>query len=330
MNLRRQTVGIGGLALVAILISASAWAADADHTIEEIEEVIETNFDEDIIFDWRTSPWIRFRLGANFIPDADFGSVDVTSTRVAGAVKMLIPVSERLAFRGVIRSGAAFYDFDGDKRFLDSGRTSGDPFDDLIETAISVGGRYQVNDAWSAIGRTYLTSRHEDDASFGSGIEGGGMVGASFDWRDRVSVIGGVGLGTRMAEGGVRVLPVFQLKWKITDRFKLVIDGFQGRVTARINEALRLSVTGGVEGKRYRLEDRGGAIGKGTIRDRRAIVGFRGDWRMNSRWRIRTELGSVIDQELKIEDSDGDNVDESHSDGLAFYGSLSIEYRFGR
>ena len=330
MNLRRQAVGIGGLALLAILISASAWAADVDDTIEEIEEVTETNFDEEIIFDWRTSPWIRFRLSMNVIPDADFSSADVTSTRVAGVVKMLLPVSERLAFRGVIKSGAAFYDFDGDKGFLDGGSTSGDPFDDLIETVISVGGRYQVNDAWSAIGRTYLTSRHEDDASFGSGIEGGGMVGASFGWRDRVSVIGGVGIGSRMASGAVRILPVFQAKWKISDRFKLVVDGFQGRLSAKICEPFRLAVFGGIEGKRYRLEDRDGAIGKGTFRDRRAIVGLRGDWRMNPRWRIRTELGSVIDQELKIEDSDGSDIDESHSKGLAFYGSLRVEYRFGR
>jgi hypothetical protein len=133
-----------------------------------------------------------------------------------------------------------------------------------------------------------------------------------------------------MAEGGVRVLPVFQAKWKISDRFKLVVDGFQGRVTAKISEPFRLSVFGGIAGKRYRLEDRGGAIGKGTIRDRRAIAGLRADWRMNPHWRIRTELGSVIDQELKTEDSDGGDIDESHSKDPAFYGSLRVEYRFGR
>ncbi len=330
MDSRRRGVGIGGLTLLAILVSASARATDVDDRIEEIEEAIEAKPDEEFVFDWLSSPWIRFRLGGNVIPDADFGSADVTSTRVAASVKLLIPASERLAFRAVVRSGAAFYDFDGDKRFLDTGRTSGDPFDELIETVFSVGGRYRVNDTWAVLGRSFLTSRHEEGASFGSGIQGGGMVGAVFNWRDRINVIAGVGLGSRMTKGGVRISPVLQGTWRINDRLKLVVDGLQGRLTGKINEGFRLSAFGGVESKRYRLEDREGAIGKGSIRDRRKLVGVRGDWRMSSHWRLRTELATILDQELKVEDSDGDKFDTSHSDGLGFIGSLRMEYRFGR
>ena len=330
MASRRQRVGIGGLPLLAILVSASVCAADIDDAIEEIEEAIETNGDEKMVFDWRSSPWIRFRLEGNFVPDADFGSADVTSTRVAGAIKMLIPVSDRLGFRVLLRSGAAVYDFDGDKRFLNTGRTSGDPFDELIETAFSIGGRYRLNDTWSILGRTSLSSRHEDDASFGSGIEGGGKLGVGFNWRGRIRLVAGLGLGSRMTKSGVRISPAFLGEWEINDRLKLAIDGFQGKLTGRINEAFRLSVFGGIASKRYRLEDREGEIGKGSIRDRRKLVGLRGDWRMNSRWRVRTELGSVLDQEFKVEDSDGEEFDTSRSNGPAFFGSLRVEYRFGR
>jgi hypothetical protein len=329
MNLRRQAVGFGALTQLGILVSSAAWATSSEQTIEPLEEAIETIPDEEMIFNWRSSPWVRFRLGADTIPDADFGSAEITSTRVAGTVKMLISTSDHLAFRVVVGSGAAFYDFDGDRRFLDTGRTSGDPFDELIETVFSVGGRYLVNDAWAVLTRTFLTSRHEDDASFGSGVQGGGMVAAGYNWRDRVSVIAGVGLGSRMAESGVKISPVFQGKWQINDRFKFVINGFEAELESKITEAFLLSAFGGIEGKRYRLEDRGGTIGKGTVRDRRKLVGLRGDWRMNSRWRVRTELGSILDQELKVEDSDGDTFDKAHSDGLAFYGSLRVEYRFG-
>jgi hypothetical protein len=329
MNLRSQAVRFGALTQLGVLVSSAAWATHADPTIEVIEEAIETPSGEEMVFNWRSSPWVRFRLGADTIPDADFGSAEITSTRVAGTVKMLIPTSDQLAFRVVMGSGAAFYDFDGDQRFLDTGRTSGDPFDELIETVFSVGGRYLVNDSWAVLSRTFLTSRHEEDASFGSGVQGGGMVAAGYNWRDRISVIAGVGLGSRLADSGVKVSPVFRAEWQINDRFSLAIDGFEGELECKITEAFQLSAFGGVEGKRYRLENRGGAIGKGTVRDRRQLVGLRGDWRMNSRWRVRTELGSILDQELKVEDSDGKTFDKSHSDGLAFYGSLRFEYRFG-
>lgn len=330
MDSHRRGIGIGGLTLLAILVSSPARATNVDDKIEEIEEAIETNSDETIVFDWRTSPWIRFRLGGNAIPDANFGSADVTSTRVTATVKALIPASERLAFRAVVRSGAAFYDFDGDKRFLDTGRTSGDPFDELIETVFSVGSRYRVNDSWAVLTRTFLTSRHEEGASFGSGIQAGGMIAAGYNWRDRISLVVGVGLGSRMTESGVTLSPVFQGTWQINERLELAVDGFQGRLTGKLNEAFRLSAFGGVSGKRYRLKDREGAIGKGSIRDRRKLIGLRGNWRINPRWRLRTELGTILDQTLKVEDSDGDTFDTSHSDGLDFFGSLRVEYRFGR
>jgi hypothetical protein len=332
MNSRRLAMGIGGLAFLATLASASAWAKDLDEEIEEIDEVTATNFDDEKVFYWRSSPWIRFRLDGDIIPDADFGSADVTSTRVKGTVKLLIPASDQLAFRVTIRSGAAFYDFDGDKQFLDTGRSSGDPFDDLIETVFSIETGYQLNDTWALLGRSFLNSRHEDDASFGSGIRGGGMVGASYHWQDRLRLIAGAGVGSRLAEGGVKIAPVFQVKWKINDRFELVADGLQreGQLNAKITEAFRLSAFGGIKGKSYRLEDRGGAIGKGIVRDQRKFVGLRGEWRITPRWRVRTDLGSILDQELKIEDDDGGSVDETHSDGLAFFSSLRVEYRFGR
>ena len=330
MNIRRQTVGIRGTALLAIVVAVSAGAADVEEEIKDSEDDIAANSDGRMVYDWRSSPWIRFRVGGNSVPDADFGSAEVTSTWIAGGIKMLIPASDRLAFRVDLRSGVAIYDFDGDKEFLDSGRTSGDPFDELIETAFSVGGGYQLNDSWAIVGRTVFNSRREDDASFGSGIRVGGVIGASYDWRDRVSLILGVGIRSRMVKSGVKVSPVYQVKWNINDRFKLVVDGMKGRLTGKVNDAFRLSVFGGIGGKLYRLEDRGGAVGKGTIRDRRKFVGLRGDWRVNPRWRVRTELGSILEQEFKIEDSDGDTFDKTHTDSPAFFGSLRFEYRFGK
>jgi hypothetical protein len=193
-----------------------------------------------------------------------------------------------------------------------------------------VGGGYFLNDSWAVLGKATLTSRHEDDASFGSGIQGGGSLGVGYNWKDRVSVIAGVGLRSRMTKGGVSLSPLVQAKWKINDRFKLVVEPHQGRLSCKITDAYRLSVFGGIKSKRYRLEDRGGAVGKGSIRDRRKRVGLRGDWRVNSRWRVRTELGSILEQEFKIEDSDGDTFDKTHTDSPAFFGSLRFEYRFGK
>jgi len=47
-------------------------------------------------------------------------------------------------------------------------------------------------------------------------------------------------------------------------------------------------------------------------------------------WRISTEIGSILDQQFKVEDNDREGFDKSDSDGLACYGSLRVEYHFGR
>ncbi len=78
----------------------------------------------------------------------------------------------------------------------------------------------------------------------------------------------------------------------------------------------------------YRLEDRGGRVGKGRLRDRRVPIVFGVRWKITKRWRVRGSVGAVVHQKYVVRDHKGDFFDAEGSTGPAFTGRAYLEYRF--
>ena len=100
------------------------------------------------------------------------------------------------------------------------------------------------------------------------------------------------------------------------------------RLTYRVRDGLRLSAIGDVSSKSYLLEDRGGEIGKGRLRNREARVGVGVDWKFLEHWRLRARTGVMIWEQYKVYDEDNDEFDAKSSDDPAWFGRLRVEYRF--
>jgi hypothetical protein len=279
-------------------------------------------------------PRVSFESETSWMVDGDFDGADVSWATTGGEVGIPIPVSRHLGFEVELGADATFYDFDGNKGFLNSGQGSGDPFDELIDTWARAWGRYRLNDSWSLLGVGSLRSRFEDGAPFGSGFEGGGGLGGSYTYGDdRFEVLAAVGTKSRMHKSGVGIVTILRVKWKISDRFRLRADLNGGRISAQLCDTVTASLFGYLDGSRYRLADRNdgvGGVGRGSLRERYAPVGVGLRWKPEKRWRVNLSLGSIVYQQLKVYDNDDDSFDSASLDGPAFYGALRVTYRFGR
>jgi hypothetical protein len=233
-----------------------------------------------------------------------------------------------MALRLVAHAEANTYDFDGNRRFLKTGRASGDPWDELFSTSLRLEGRYQVTDEWAIIGGTLYRSRWERGAEYASGIQGGGFAGVGYIFRERFSVIVGVGLKSRLGRDGVKASPLIKLGWQITDKIEIESDGVGARIAYRPIQELTLFIRGALESDSYRLERREGRVGRGVLSDRKAPLMVGWSWKITPHWRFRGALGAVLYQRWRVSENDGSTVDSETSRSPAFTGRLQVEYRF--
>jgi hypothetical protein len=337
-----RALGTLALAIALGALPPAAAAENANSHDEADEEIGSQEFDVPILPDPAAArardrgiwPNVKFQADTSGMVNGDFGSADVSWVHAGGEWELQIPASERLGLQLEIGADTAIYDFDGNESFLNAGQSSGDPFDELIDTRARRWGRFRLNDAWSLVGVTSIGSRFEEGAPFASGLEGGGALGGSYTYGDdRLELMVAVGAKSRMHKSGVGLVTIVRAAWKINERFRLRAGLNGGRLSAQISDTLRASVFGYVQGNRYRLADRNdgfGGVGRGSLREQYAPVGVALRWKPDERWRLNLSLGSVVYQQLKVYDEDADSFGKSTLDKPAFYGALRVVYRFGR
>jgi hypothetical protein len=269
----------------------------------------------------------RFRLSQEATIDQSFSGADLDTYRTQLRAQVVAPLSERLAIRVVGTGFVNTYDFDGDRRFLYTGRARGDPFDELFSTQLRVEGRYQMGDNWALLGGGSYRSRWESGAAYESGIQGEGFAGFGYIFADRFSIIAAVSVQSRLGRSGTTVSPLVKLGFKPTDNLEIETDGLGGRIAYRPIKPLTLFLRGALDSDRYRLAKRDRGVGRGTLRDRNAPVVAGWSWRISKHWRFRGHLGAVVYQQWRVTKKGGGTVDEETSRSPAFTGRLQIEYR---
>lgn len=321
------------LALVAaaMLLWPVGSAADNSEIVEAYQDILVQDRDEEDLFDKlkELRPRIDFFTRGMF--DGDFGSGDVDWWRTGGRVSLPIPISEKLILNPSISGGAAFYDFGGDPSFLDAGQGPGsDPFDDLYDVRFRLEGRYLIDDDWGVLGGTWISSQYEDGADFGDAMRVGAMVAVTHQLFEGVTIVGGVGVSEKF-DGGVSIGPFLQGSWKVNDWLKIETEGLGLRAEAKLNESVRAFVFGGVNSRRYLLDDRNDGpdgVGDGWIRDRRVPVGAGFEWRITKGFRLHVDGGAMLSQKLKVIDDDDDEFDTVTLDSAAPFASIRLEARF--
>ncbi len=272
----------------------------------------------------------RFFFGSRGMIEGDFGDADVSWVRSNGAMSVAVPLTDKFSIVPRISGQSVNWSFDGDNRFLDTGKTSGRPFDDLIQLGFRVDGRYKVTERWSAVGSVSLATSIEDGADLDDGARWGGSLGAAYE-RETYRVMLGVGLREKMIRNSISVAPIFYGMWRPYDWLRLETEGLGLRATARVAKGWRLFTFGGVSSERYRLDDRNdgpNGVRAGTLRDRRVRAGVGAQWRASETFRFEFDTGAIAWQQLRVNTQDNDEFDTETMDDPAAFLSLRLQVRF--
>ena len=237
------------------------------------------------------------------------------------------PVSRAVVLRTTASIESNLSDFHGDRDFLDTGRRSGPPFDELLSNRLTLEGRYAFHEDWALLGGVGYESSWERGARYADGIDLDGVLGIAHIFGDDVSIVAGARAGGRPG-GGVSFSPVVRLGWRVTDDIEIETENIGLRVAARLNESLTLYLRGQYASDTWALEDRGGAVGRGRLQDRRVPVVVGARWKLSKRWRLRGFVGAIAYQKYRVRDDDGDTFDTERSHGPAFTFQTRVDYRF--
>ncbi len=269
---------------------------------------------------------IRFRSDTRFVVGSDFGASDANLYWPRGYLQIGVPLSERAAVRLRLSGGAALYDFDGSTDLFGVGPSSRQPFDNLYSGTLALEGRYRLTEAWALYAQGVAAARWEEGGAFDDSIMGGGGLAVGFQIPDRFKLILGGGLKSRLDRSSLRAYPLVDLEWMISDAWKLRIHGPGAALEYSFNDAFRVFLRGQMTSRRYRLDDRPGPVGRGTVRDRQIPVGLGFHWVVNRNFRIGVSAGVMAQHKIKVRDSNRNTIGSISADP-APYLELRIDLR---
>jgi hypothetical protein len=309
------------LLLVVLLMFGVAPDAGAEEESEEDGELVTLQEDPPDEPEVRTLYPVRLRFDSRFIADSDFGGADATFYRPRAQMRATLPVSEQIAFRLVGDLRATFSDWDGTTDLFDLGPTSGDPFDTLYSGGLRLQGRYLLgrpsllaaSEEWSLLGEGVFKTRFEDGADAGDGFTGGGGIAVGYQLPDRLNVMGGVSVSSRL-DGGVRIRPIAFLVWDVTERLRIRANSNGGRVDFRLTDDLRLFARARIQSTRWRLDRRAAPVGEGTLRQRIVPVGLGLVWKIGERLHMSVFGGVVAYHQLKAFDNNRNSIESITGD----------------
>lgn len=253
---------------------------------------------------------LRIRLVQASYVGSEYDDTRVDWQALGLAVSGAVPLpNRREALALSLSSNLAIPLVDGSNDFLTLPGTRDDPLDELLDSAIRLGGRIELGRGFELIASTSLVARHELDADFSDSLAGGGSL--AFDYRRgrwlRLRL--GAGVGTGLDSSKARVTPVFRLRLRPHPRVWLETDGTTGQIDWDVSRRLGLRLFGGIDEQRYRLARRSGAVGSGSLELRRHELGIGVIYRISRRIRARVEAVVVLGTHVSVLDRKRNTLD---------------------
>jgi len=313
------------LLTVALLLPAvGAWAQEVrEHELPDLEEDVGT----------LDHVKLRLTLANRFVGSADFGSFDATSNQPEGRLRVDFPVTKNAAVRVMATGRALLYDFDGSTDGFGSGD---DPFDGLYSAGLRLQAGYLFDEGrtlfsdderWGLVVQGGARSSWEGGSNAADGLRGGGSLAAGYRLGDTLEVVAGFTLGNRLTRGGVAVGPLLEFDWRINDAWKLRSYGLGLQLERRLGERFTVFARARLEGSRYRLADRGGEVGKGTLSVRQLPAALGVDWRIWRALKFRLLAGAIAYHRLQLRNENHDDMGRVTADGASPYVTLRIDLR---
>jgi hypothetical protein len=278
---------------------------------------------------------VQLRGTSDFIPSSSFDGFDADVYRPSGRLKLTLPVTPDFALRMVVRGQSSIFDFDSVDSDLFGTPSQGRPFHDLNAGSVELqwawrtpwSGLFAEGEQWSLVGEGAARADWERGSSFGQSVRGGGALGVGYQYSDRLEVIFGVAVGSRLAQGGISASPIYEIDWRFADRWRLNLRGLRGEIEYKLSERLAAFVNGRLDSRSYLLEDRGPGIGKGVLRHRFAPVGL--GLRVDAEYvKLSFTAGAVVYQQLQAMDDDRQTLGKTTSRPGPFF-EVSVTPRLG-
>jgi hypothetical protein len=269
---------------------------------------------------------VRFRSDTRFVVGSDFGTSNANLYWPRGSVRIGVPLSKRAAVRLRMGGGAAIYDFDDTTNLFGVGPSASEPFDNLYEGSLALEGKYQMTEAWGLFAQGFVSARWEDGATFDDSISGGGGLAIGYRIPDRLDVIIGGGLKSRLDRSSPRPYPLIDLEWVISDAWKFRVHGPGAALEYKFSDAFKVFLRGRLVRRRYRLDNRLGPVGRGTVRDRQVPVGLGFRWKVNRNFRIGASAGVMAEHKIKIRDRNRNTIGSINSDPAPYF-EVRIDFR---
>ncbi len=266
---------------------------------------------------------LRLGLANRFIGQADFGSFDVNSYQPEGRLKLTVPLARNAGVRLLGTGRVILYDFDGASDLAGDSPASEKPFESLNSWTLRLQGAYLLDEdatlfadeeRWSILVDAFGKARWEGGSDLSEGLTWGGTLGLGYTLAERLEVAAGISIGTRLLGNGVGVSPFVEFDWSINDDWLLRSYGLGLQLERVLTERLRLFVRARLEGRSYRLDDRGGAIGRGKIQVRQLPAGLGFRWDLARRFRLTAAVGAIAYHRLRVKSEDNDTIGSATAD----------------
>ncbi len=270
---------------------------------------------------------VRLKASNRFVGMADFGSYRANSYQPEGRLKITVPVAKNAGLRLMGTGRVLHYDFDGGDADLGIGSRSDGPFDDLYSWTARLQGAYLLDEEltifskrerWSLIADSFVRSRWEHGASMSDGISGGGGLAVGYKLGKTLELAAGVSVRSRL-RGGIRVQPLVEFDWRIDEKWKLSSQGLGLQLERRLDERFTLFTRARWESSTFRLDQRGGSIGRPNLRIRQLPAGLGAWWNVGRHLRLTGLAGVMALHELRVKDKSGREIDTDSADPSPYF-----------
>ena len=257
---------------------------------------------------------LRFGIDERLVSAAVFDGAQARWFRTGFSVEGGGPVTDRFQIGASPTLAIETLSFDGSDTFASSllkGRST--RLGDFLDAALRVGGNYRFDHGLGAELITSASLRQERGAKFAESLIVGGSLGGTYRRGSWLRLRLGVGVGSDLGDGKLRVAPVFRIQLRPHPDFMLETSGLKGLVAWDASRRLQLALAGGLESTQYRLDRRRrppAGLGSGALQRRQTRIGLEADYRIRSGLRVRGDVGVALVQELTVLDEDGAEIDK--------------------
>ena len=303
--------------VVASVLGAVARSSHAEEKLAPSPEQL-TERTEELRSVWSTFQSnvasLRFGIDERLVSAGVFDGARALWFRTGFSVEGGGPIADRFQLGVSPTVAVETLSFDGSDRFASSisnGRST--RLDDFLDAALRIGGSYRFDHGLGVELLTSATLRQERGAEFAESLIVGGGLGGTYRRGSWLRLRLGVGVGSDLGDGKLRVAPAYRIQVRPQPDFMLELSGLNGSVAWDASRRLQLALAGGLVSTQYRLDRRADpptGLGSGVLQRRQARVGLEADYRIRSWLRVRGDVGIALIQELTVLDEDGAEIDK--------------------